>query len=61
MRKDEKKVWIAVPLYLISAIWKERNRVVLENAVSKHRLKASFVLSIWSWAITVLKQDFFVH
>ena len=59
MKKAEKKVGLAAPLYLIWEIWKEMNRVVFENAnFSLQRLKDSFMLSIWSWAITVLKQDF---
>ena len=59
MRKAEKKVLMAAPLYLIWAIWKERNIIVFENAnLSLHRLKTTFVLSIWSWAFTILKQVF---
>ena len=59
IKKSDRKIWLAAPLLLIWAFWKERNKVVFENAeFSLPRLKNSFVLTIWSWANIVLKQDF---
>ena len=59
IRKPERKIWLVAPLHLFWAIWKERNRVDFESAeFSLHRLKNSFVISIWSWINIVLKQDF---
>ena len=59
IKKPDRKIWLATPSYLVWAIWKERNKVVFENAeFSFPRLKNTFVLTIWSWANIVLKQDF---
>ena len=59
IKKLDRKIWMAAPLYLIWAIWKERNKVVFENAeFSVPRLMNFFVLSIWSWTNIVLMQDF---
>ena len=49
IKKPDIKIWLAAPLYLIWAIWKEMNKVVFENAeFSIPRLKNTFVLTIWS-------------
>ena len=57
-RKEDRKVWLAAPLHLLWATWKERNRVVFENTTfSSLRLKASFILSLRSWVTIVLNQD----
>ena len=54
LRKKDAKLWRAVPLCLIWAIWKERNRVVFEDeAFSKTRLKSCFLFSFPSWASLV--------
>ena len=47
--EKDAKLWRAVPLCLIWAIWKERNRVVFEDeAFSKTRLKSCFLFSFSS-------------
>ena len=49
MRKKDAKLWKAVPLCLIWAIWKERNKVVFEDeAFSKSRLKSCFLFTFSS-------------
>ena len=54
LRKKDAKLWRTVPLCLIWAIWKERNRVVFEDeAFSKTRLKSCFLFSFSSWASLV--------
>ena len=54
LRKKDFKLWRAVPLCLIWAIWKERNRVVFEDeAFSRTRLKSCFLYSFSSWASLV--------
>ena len=51
MRKKDAKLWRAVPICLLWAIWKERNRVVFDDeAFSKSRLKSCFLFSFSSWA-----------
>ena len=51
MRKKDAKLWRAVPLCLLWAIWKERNRVVFDDeAFSKSRLKSCLLFSFSSWA-----------
>ena len=48
MTKEGRKIWLAAPLPFF---WKERNKVVFENEdFSVHRLKSSFVFSLYSWA-----------
>ena len=54
LRKKDAKLWRTVPLCLIWAIWKERNRVMFEDEVfSKTRLKSCFLFSFSSWASLV--------
>ena len=44
MGKKCSKVWMAAPLCLFWAVWKERNRIAFENEeLSIHRMKNSFV------------------
>ena len=43
MRKKDAKLWRAVPICLLWAIWKERNRVVFDD-------EACFLFSFSSWA-----------
>ena len=44
LRKKDLKLWRAVPLCLIWAIWKERNRVVFEDdGLSRTKLKSYFL------------------
>ena len=51
LRKKDEKLWLAAPLSLFWAIWKERNRIVFEDATFfLNRLKLSFVSSLNSWA-----------
>ena len=51
IRERARKLWLAAPLSLIWAIWKERNRVVLEDGIfSLHRLELSFISALISWA-----------
>ena len=61
--KKTKKVWKAAPLCLIWEIWKERNRVILEDLPFSHsRLKNSFVSTLSSWAgILGVGEDTFVR
>ena len=38
------------PLCLFWMVWKERNRITFDNEeLSIHRMKNSFVCSVWSW------------
>ena len=49
--KKRKRVWMAAPLCIFWTLWLERNRVVFKNEVpSAHRMKSSFLFSLWSWA-----------
>ena len=49
--KKRKRVWMAAPLCLFWTLWLERNRVVFENeAPSAHRMKSSFLFTLWGWA-----------
>ena len=49
--KKRKRIWMAAPLCLFWTLWLERNRVVFENeAPSVHRLKSSFLFTLWGWA-----------
>ena len=58
MQKKDAKLWRAVPLCLLWAIWKERNRVVFDDeAFSKSRLKSSFLFSFSSWASLMIEVD----
>ena len=58
MRKKDAKLWRAVPLCLLWAIWKERKRVVFDDeAFSKSRLKSSFLFSFSSWASLMIEVD----
>ena len=42
---------MAAPLCLFWTLWLERNRVVFENeAPSDHRMKSSFLFTLWGWA-----------
>ena len=57
LRKKDLKLWRAVPLYLIWAIWKERNRVVFEDdGFSRTRLKKN--LSSWASLIHDVEHSF---
>ena len=48
--KKYKKAWKLTPLCLFWVVWKERNRITFCNEeFSVHRLKYSFVCSLWSW------------
>ena len=49
MGKKHRKVWMAAPLCLFWAVWKERNRIAFENEeLSIHRMKKIFVCNFWS-------------
>ena len=48
--KKCKKAWMLAPLCLFWVVWKERNRIAFINEeFLVHRLKYSFVCSLWSW------------
>ena len=63
LRKKDFKLWRVVPLCLIWAIWKERNKVVFKDkAFSRTKLKSCFLVSFSSWAILVhYVEHFFVR
>ena len=48
--KKRKRVWMVAPLCLFWTLWKERNRASFENETSIHRLKFTFLCTLWSWA-----------
>ena len=51
IRKEAKKLWKTTLSSLLWAVWKERNRVTLDNLnFSQDRIKQSFISSITSWA-----------
>ena len=57
MGKKRSKVWIAAPLCLFWAVWKERNRIAFENEeLSIHRLKNSFVCNLWFWTKSAVNE-----
>ena len=57
-RKRAKTLWRAVPLILFWAIWKERNRIIFENATfSTFRLKFSFIRSLFARAGCIPNTD----
>ena len=42
---------MATPLCLFWSIWRERNKIAFDDErCSVHRLKTSFVYSLWSWS-----------
>ena len=50
VRKKAKAIWMVAPLILFWAIWKERNRVIFEDATfSTLRLKLSIIFSLFTW------------
>ena len=49
--KKAKKLWMAVPLCLFWAFWRERNIIVFDDELfSMTRLKTSFISMFVSWA-----------
>ena len=59
LRKKVSKLWRAVPLCLMWAIYKERNRVVFEDVCfSISRLKGCFLRSFCSWASLIHDMDY---
>ena len=57
MGKKGSKVWMATPLCLFWAVWKERNRIAFENEeLSIYRLKNSFVCNLWFWTKSVVNE-----
>ena len=58
VRKKAKSIWRATPLIIFWAIWKERNRVIFEDATfSTLRLKLSVIRSLFTWAGCIPKAD----
>ena len=56
VRKKAKAIWRAVPLLLFWAIWKERNRIIFEDATfSSRRLKLSVICSLFTRAVSFLR------
>ena len=51
VKKTNRKLWWVVPLCFYWAIWKERNRIMFEDApFSPSRLKHSIISSLLFWA-----------
>ena len=51
IKKNDRKLWWAAPLSICWAIWKERNKIVFEDALfSSSRLKHSIINSLFFWA-----------
>ena len=51
VKKKRRKLWWAAPLASSGQIWKERDRVVFEDAPFSHiRLKHSIISSLLYWA-----------
>ena len=49
--RKRKRVWMTTSLCLFWTLWKERNKVAFEDeAPSVHRLKSTFLCTLWSWA-----------
>ena len=56
IRKNAKVLWRAAPLILFWAIWKERNKVIFEDATfSTLKLKLTIIRSLFTWAGCVPK------
>ena len=59
MEKKARKLWLAAPLSLIWAIWKDRNIIVFEDSTfSYNRLKLSFTTALNFWAGLILDVDY---
>ena len=49
-------VWVLYAFFWV--VWKERNRIAFDNEeFSVHRLKYSFVCSLWSWTKLYMDAD----
>ena len=54
LKKKDSKLWKALPLCLLWAIWKERNNVIFEDdCFSLSRLKSFFLRFLCSWAFLI--------
>ena len=58
VRKKAKAIWRVAPLLLLWAIWKERNKIIFEDATfSLLRLKLSIIQSLFTCARFIPKAD----
>ena len=59
-RKKAKAIWRIAPLILFWVIWRERNRIIFEDATfSTLKLKISFIQSLYTWAGCIPNADIF--
>ena len=58
IRKKAKAIWRVAPLLLFGVIWKERNKIIFEDAIfSLLRLKLSVIPSLLTWGGFIPKAD----
>ena len=58
IKKKARKLWLAAPLSLLWAIWKNRNIIVFEDEVfSSIRPKLYFVKALISWVGVPIKKN----
>ena len=58
VRKKATSIWRDAPLLLFWAIWKERNRIIFEDATfSPLRLKLSVIRLLFTWVGFIPKAD----
>ncbi|KAJ9708505.1 hypothetical protein PVL29_000510 [Vitis rotundifolia] len=49
--KKREKLWKSIPLFILWAVWKERNRLAFKGGeFAIQKFKHSFVCNLWGWA-----------